>query len=830
MKRLGNMIKHIVLKEGWELTSAEPCYEINPDSLTKLFEAKNRELVYKINKMPSQVHDVLLSYEKIINPNIRGINNDTWIEDKIWVYRCLFKGEKISGPVQFHFEGLDTYAQVFLNGKKIGDFCDAYMHHTTESVDGLEEENILFVCFFPTKRIVKNIYIPDEYDNAVPDFGMTRAFRSGLQDYNGPKPTLVRIGIFGSVILEVLTPPIILDTQILTEYDSQIKRGTVKAIISGVFQNGQEISVKIYDANGVLVQEAISIFNGKRCEIKLDVEKPIEWYPRTHGNPYCYSVLVKASDEVIKKTIGFRSIELCGDLFFRINGIPVRMWGANLSHPDTVTNCYNRERVNRLLFLCEVGNYNMLRVWGEGELLDEEFYDECDRRGILLWQDFYYAYGMYSEEPEYLDLCRKEAVQLVKAISNHPSILLWCGGNEMYLYRDYTAPGCRCYGSKIIEEVLPEVCKTYDPERFYWPSSPSGSRWANDPSAGDTHGYTHLWFVPGRLYPSFVSENNRVATPALRTMKVMMTAEELWPASYDGKVTLSYPYPWPKTWFDHNTNDGHLKVGPIEHYFDPDNAEQLIYRLGAAYAEYIKKEVGRFRRGKDSSEKRHIRKTAGHLVWKLNNNSNIISYGIIDYLLEPYYPYYELKRQYEPLLISFEIDDHINVWMTNDTTTMFDGEIEVKLFDLAENRFIKTISVSCELLPDESKSVLNLDCFGQFRKTGILFAQAYSKGHVVGRAYESVEIERRMGYPNDCGLTLSRDLDNTLVLSTKKYARCVELLGKAENGNEFGWVFSDNYFDVFPGEEVRIKILRGEEHGIITAKPIYDNHIVNINY
>lgn len=185
---------------------------------------------------------------------------------------------------------------------------------------------------------------------------------------------------------------------------------------------------------------------------------------------------------------------------------------------------------------------------------------------------------------------------MTRRLKSHPSILLWCGGNETLLSRDYDNPGGPCFGEEIVCRVFPQVCAEQDPVRYYHPSSPCGGDFANDPSAGDTHGYTHLWFVPGREFPIFLSENCRVSTPSIKSMRRMMKPEELWPPGYTGRVSRRQRKEWPESWELHNTNQGVIKLGPVEHYYDAGTAEELVYRIGAAHAEYIHGQVCRFRR------------------------------------------------------------------------------------------------------------------------------------------------------------------------------------------------------------------------------------------
>ncbi len=826
-------MKRTVLRQNWQLKRVERADLLSAKQLDRLFETQGegRDAVFEIDAMPAQVHDVLLHNKMIENPNIRGHNNDLWVDDYEWVYRCRFAVDEPSLPSRLAFWGLDTFAKAYLNGEPVGEFDNAYMRHKTDFLRNLQRENTLLLCFRSSKRVVGSVEIPEKYEGMVPGFAMTRAFRSGFQDYNGPIPTMIRCGIYAPVILEQTETLRIEEVKIDALPNENYTAGTVTASLTVEGGEGKKCLLSVCDSDGHPVAEGKGEIAGGRVFLTATVENPRLWWPRTHGEPCCYRAEIRCGGEDgdrAERTIAFRKIELVGDFDFRVNGRPLKLWGANLAHPDTLTNCHQSERMKRLLFLSELGNFNILRVWGEGEVYDEELYEECDRRGILIWHDFYLCYSMYGEEPDFMEKCRLEAEQLVKRLRHHPCILLWCGGNEMLLSRDYDFPGKRCFGERIVREVFPEVCKKNDPIRYYHISSPTGGGFANDPSAGDTHGYTHLWFVPGRTYPVFLSENCRVSTPPMRTMKRMMTGEELWPDGYTAKVTRREKLRWPESWCRHNTNFGHLKLGPIEHYYDADTPEEMVYRIGAAHAEYIRRQVERFRRGygAESAEKKRV--TKGHMLWKLNNNSNIISYGVIDYFLEPYYPYYALKRAYEPLLLCCEFADHGYVWLINDTQKEVRGTLEVKLFDMEANEYLDGFETDFDTKPDESKPVCSLDRFGQFKKRYIVCAKALSDGGTIASCTDVFELERHLDYPENTGLEIVRQGDE-LVVTARRFARCVELSG-SEDGDEFGWLFSDNYFDLLPGEEKRIAVFGDHRKGIVTAKAFYDDLPASVEY
>lgn len=801
------------LNQGWQLISLNETHPFQSEI-----------------DLPCQIHDALIREGIIINPNITGINHDRWVGESGFIYQRDFVEEEPEGKWSLQLSGVDTFADIYLNGSLVGTHASAFMPCKLEGLS-LEKENRLQVCFYPPGEVMAGVSLPDTYAGYVSEWSAVRAFRSGLHDYCGPIPDMVRMGIAGSVLLWRSDKAHLDELMVDAKLDESFAYGTVQVTVQVPFGEDSQLRIRLEDSEKKICAKALGTAGEP---IQLICPEPKLWWPRSHGNPDTYQLCVELWQDDIcidntRRTIGFRMLSCDSDFNMKINGKPLRLWGANLAHPNTVTGCYDQLRVHHLLDLAELGNFNCLRVWGEGELLDDDFYEQCDQRGLLIWHDFYLCNALYSEEKEFLELCRQEAIWLVKRLRHHPALLLWCGGNEMLLNRDYNHPEAYCWGEKIFMSVYPEVCRDLDPDRYYHPCSPYGGDFSNDPRTGDTHGYTHLWEVPGARYPIFASENCRVSAPALRTMRRMMTDEELWPEGFCGLITKDAPLIWPATWSAHNTNEGYKKAGPIERFYDADDAPSLIYRLGAAHGLYIKRDVERFRRGRPDWESDGSRHTHGHLLWRFNNNCNIISYGVVDYFGEPMMAYYALKNSYAPLLASFSMEDTIGIWLTNDTPQEVKGTVVVKRYSLSQACYTASLAFPFDLSPDISKRLGGLEAFGQFPRDEVLIATIFDeKGNDLGQTVDYVDMERHLRFPQDAKVEI-KVTDGKLRLSCNQFARCVELLGNADD-NEFGWYFSDNYFDIIPGETKVVEVFGYHQAGTITAKPYYSNNCTEIAY
>jgi hypothetical protein len=201
---------------------------------------------------------------------------------------------------------------------------------------------------------------------------------------------------------------------------------------------------------------------------------------------------------------------------------------------------------------------------------------------------------------------------------------------------------------------------------------------------------------------------------------------------------------------------------------------------------------------------------------------------MLDYYLEPYIPYYTVKGAYEPLLLSFDVKNFIYLWVVNDTPDDVEGTVVVSLFNPDANAMIKEMRREIRAAPGESEVVTDLNEFGQFLRQNILYAcMVDSGGNIIARTNDFADIERHLRFP-EASLDVSIH-ENVITVTTDKFARCVELAGN-DRGDEFGWLFEDNYFDLLPGESKRVRILGRHERGTVTTKPHYSPFAATVDY
>ena len=479
--------------------------------------------------------------------------------------------------------------------------------------------------------------------------------------------------------------------------------------------------------------------------------------------------------------IGFKEVATSGNLDFVINGKTVRLWGGSMDPCQGLTHCWREDRVQRMLDMVENANMNTLRVWGEGIPCDDRFYEACDRRGILVWQEFFMGYGNYPDSLEFRNKFRAEAEYLIRRIRHHASLLMWCGGNESRMGSEDQKTNHPFYGEKMQAEDFPELLARLDPRRYYHESSPSGAggRWANDPLVGDYHTYDCIWQYPGSEYPNFISEDIRTAPPVMHSLKKFVRQENFWPAGYTGKLTSRDKFPLPDSWMERVCIGAsmHLKTGPIWEYYDADTPEEMLYRFGAAYGQELRDSMERIRMGSKEGGLYRTQRSKGHFSCKLNDTWPKIYCAVIDYFQEGYIPYYTTKRAQEPVLVCFDIRrETINLWLVNDSAQDVRGTVTFKLFSLPENRFVREQVLEASMPQGCSDILLNLDFLKYFRKYHLLYACFKNEaGEVVNFAIDFVDIERHITFP-DARLDV-RTEGNTLLITTDSFARCVEITG-----------------------------------------------------
>ncbi|HDK36110.1 MAG TPA: glycoside hydrolase family 2 protein, partial [Bacteroidetes bacterium] len=508
------------------------------------------------------VHTDLLNNSLIPDPFYR--DNETklqWIGQTNWEYRTKFNVEPEMlrhKQIDLLFKGLDTYAAVFLNDLPILEADNMFREWRVPCKDKLRAgENTLRIMFrSPVNEILPKI---KDLPYTLPA-GNEQEFKTSPYTRKEPYqygwdwgPRFVTMGIWQPVYLDVWNDAhlsgVWIQQKNLSKKTAELcAQVELHAMEEGTFQ----LVIQDEDHSFEPVVKTIRVSKGKHIDtVGFSLPNPKLWWPNGMGEPFLYTIEIKLlqnNQEIDRTTVrtGLRTLELrrktdrWGKSFeFVVNGSPVFARGGNWIPADNFPNRVTEENYRHLLKSCKEAHMNMLRVWGGGFYENDIFYDLCDEMGILIWQDFMFACSLYPGDAAFLENIRREAVFQVKRLRTHPSLALWCGNNEMEagwsewgwktefpkkVWEDY---------KKIFHGILPEVCRTFDPDCPYWPSSPS-SNLEDTPSSQKT-GDIHYWDVwhgekPFEFYkkqfPRFMSEYGFQSFPAFETVKSFTRPED----------------------------------------------------------------------------------------------------------------------------------------------------------------------------------------------------------------------------------------------------------------------------------------------------------------
>jgi beta-mannosidase len=437
----------ITLSENWHIKQLETD-KPNVAALTR--QATSPDNTWLPARMPAQVHDILLKHGKISDPHVgKNAADSAWVGDKDWAYACTFTSPaKGSGPVFLRFEGLDTLAKIYLNGRKIGFFNNMYREYAVDVRDQLARagrENILLIVFSSPLRFVNQVQRPQRH-KSLGKYKWLRKSHGDFSSYLGARPHSVKVGVFRDVVLDVPGRSWIEDVWVRPKLTKNFKSAKLQLNVK-IGGADAQVHWLLKDPAGKEIGSGQTKNAVNGLDFRIAVKNPKLWWPRTHGTQNLYQLDVTLRNK--KGLLDSRSIRFgirdvrpvledpqTGEKRFRfdINGQSIFMRGACWAPLEGMTHCWDNKRAARLLDLLEHGRMNVLRIWGEGHIPPRRFYDECDRRGIFIWQDFMFGYNMHpSGEPDFDENCRAEIEGMIRMLRNHPCILLWAGGNENHM-------------------------------------------------------------------------------------------------------------------------------------------------------------------------------------------------------------------------------------------------------------------------------------------------------------------------------------------------------------------------------------------------------------
>ncbi len=711
------------------------------------FAPEADERVFFDATVPGDVHLDMQRAGLVGDPNV-GLNvqNQRWIEEQIWVYRKRFTapGGCVGKSAWLVFETLDLVADIYLNGEKIGSHANSFTPCRIDVTGKIKEgENLLAV------RIESGLYSvadkPSRDYNTAMDHSLHK--RSWLRKPQCQfswdwAPRLVNVGIPKSVRLEWTDSARIDSLTVYPVLSDDLKSAEieVRAFVDSV---GSEpvsavLRVSVPEADRVVEKNVVLAPGVSRHDISVEVLDPKLWWPRPHGDQPLYSVEcdLEVNGDVVdsaRKRTGIRSVKLNQDkhpvtgryFIVEVNGKPIFAKGGNWVPPDTIYASIDQERLRKLVDLAVDANFNCLRIWGGGLYADHALLDACDEAGIMVWHDFIFACSKYpGDDAEFLNSVRKEIEYQVKDLSPHPSLMVWCGNNELewaaweWGYdRIHPHPDYSLYHLEI-----PRIVTREDPSRPYWPSSPYSPDHASpkDLTVGDQHpwhvslgaGGTDFWEYRKDV-SRFPNEGGVLGATGMATLKQFLPEDQRMLFSPAWELHDNACNYWQGAGVCYRAIEDWLGLKPEE-----VPLEDYVFLSGLLQAEGLREYINNYRRRMYSS--------ASAIFWMYNDTwPQSHGWTIVDYYLRRKLAYHPVRRAFAPISVVPAVEDEtIKVFGINDNPHDWRGEVRYGLFDLAGGLPID--EVQSVVLPPNASKVIGEVQLDELRSRGYENAGAFA--------------------------------------------------------------------------------------------------------
>lgn len=668
--------------------------------------------------VPGTVHTDLLNNEKIEDPYYRTNEKDLqWIDKVNWEYKTSFHVDKETinnENIEIIFDGLDTYADVYLNESRILSADNMFRTWKVDCKNLLKEgENSLHIIFYsPTQKgleLYEKFGIPLPANNDQAENGglgnnkvSVHTRKAGYHYGWDWGPRFVTSGIWRSIEINAWDTAQIDNSYIVTRHiknnTAQLTaEATINLSTEGNYKLITKLNSKAVAKNEVMLQKGIQ-------QIKSDfkIKNPKLWWPVGLGDAHLYTITQELylEDKLIESKdtkTGIRTVKLVQkedadkngrSFYFEVNGVPVFGKGANYIPNDLFLPRVTLDDYETVINSAVEANMNMLRVWGGGIYENDEFYELCDEKGMMVWQDFMFACSMYPDTPELQESIKQEAVDNVQRLRNHPSIVLWCGNNEIEVaWSEYDHN--RGWGGwrreyprkqqnkiwaayeKIFHDILPEVVSSETDLIDYWKSSPSAGpeQVATDETrSGDNH-YWGVWHKQhpfsefNKFISRFMSEYGFQSFPEFSTVK-KYTIESDW--DIESEVMAAHQ----------RSGIGNLRIKQYmeSHYKDPKNFESFLYVSQLLQAKGIKEAL--------EAHRRNMPYCMGSLFWQINDCWPVASWSSMDYYKNWKAQQYMTKKAFAPIFVSPKITDNtVEFYIVSDKLKAQKAVLEITSMD-----------------------------------------------------------------------------------------------------------------------------------------------------
>ena len=799
--------------------------------------------------VPGTIHTDLIANKLIEDPFYRTNEEQLkWIDKKDWEYATVLNittEEFAKNNIVLNFEGLDTYADVYLNEKLILQANNMFRtwEVNIKPVVKLGENSLRVLLHSPINKGLDLLDAsPYGYpanndqsqmgglgDKIVSVFTRKAGYHYGW-DWG---PRLVTSGIWRPVTLKAwneirITDSYIKQPKVTKETASLVADVTVKidAPFSGSIQVFNPKTKEVYTSSKFDFKAGLQTLS-----LPFTIKNPKLWWSKGLGDPNLYQFDIVVSDKnnttIGKKevTTGLRSIKLIREkdsvgasFLFELNGVRVFIKGANYIPNDSFLPRVTKADYQKVIKDATDANMNMLRVWGGGVYEEDYFYKLCDENGLLVWQDFMFACSMYPGDATFLANIKQEAIDNVTRLRNHPSIALWCGNNEINSAWHYYSEGGWGWKEKytkpqqevlqktyldIFQEILPNVIADYTAGDIYWPSSPQAGYDPQDHAGYEnTSGDMHYWGVWHGQHPfedfekykaRFMSEYGFQSFPDFETVKKYTIPEDY---NIESKVMSSHQ----------RSGIGNLRIKEyMELYYKmPTDFEDYLYRSQVLQARALKIAI--------EAHRGAMPYCMGTMYWQLNDCWPVASWSSTDYYHKWKAGHYTIKKAYEPLIITAkEEGDKIEIKGISDLLTDSKGVLKLSVFDFSgKELFSKTANVN--VLLNASTKILEIEratLLGKNDSKKVVLKLEFSNGNkVVAENLFYFEKPKDIQFEKPEIKTQLVNKNGKMFLEVTANKLVKDLYLNFPNQKVF---LSDNYFDLLANEKKAVEITTSDQ-------------------
>lgn len=763
--------------------------------------------------LPGDVHSALIAAGIVPDPYVGRNELDVrWVADADWRLTREFEHPDPEADAQWYLdvEGLDTVAEVSLNGSLVLESRNAFRRYRPDVGDALRPgTNTISILIRSATRAADELQarqpfpIPYAAQNCpIPNGNMLRkpACHFGW-DWN---LAIAPLGLYGGIALRPLRRARVEHVQVAQ--DHRPDGSVVVAVTVTLFGQAPGTAPLAIRFAGEERRGEVRVGAGESRHIaRFTVERPQLWWPAGAGAQVLHVLDVECDGQLVRRRIGLRRIELldhpdeAGARFaFRVNVRELFCRGANWIPADALPSRASPELTRTLLQAAVDANMNMVRVWGGGFYEQDVFYDLCDELGLMVWQDFMFACNLYPSTPEFLAEVRAEVDYQVRRLGHHASVALWCGDNELigaltWFEESRNNRDRYLVNYDRLNRTIEETMRAADPHATWWPSSPSpgrlsfGDAWHDD-SAGDMH-FWSVWHE-GRDFehyrdvrPRFCSEFGFQSFPSVSVVRGFA-------AEVDDLNVVSPIMEW------HQKNAGgnaRIAETMMRYFRYPEGFGNFVHMSQIQQGLAIRTAVEWWR-----SLKPHC---MGTLYWQLNDTWPVASWSSLDHGGGWKALHYMARRFFSPVA-AFIVPDKsgaaAEIVAVNDR--LEDHAVEAELRAVGTGWHARTVaSLSGRVPIDRARSLVRvaLDALGP---DDFLFLDwkasdgSSGRSHFSPRPYKAHRLE-----PPGLRLAAARDGDAVRIeLAAERPAFHVMVEAPVPGR------FSDNVFDILPGETVAL--------------------------